>query len=561
MTEKTTTEKNVVENFITRIIDEDLASNKHSSIVTRFPPEPNGYLHIGHAKSICLNFGVAADYQGICHLRFDDTNPEKESDEYAQAIQEDIKWLGFDWQNNKFNASDYFDKLYEFAEQLIVKGLAYVDDQTPEQIRENRGDFNRPGIESPFRNRTVEENLALFRAMKAGEFDDGTKVLRAKIDMQSGNINMRDPVIYRIKRMHHIHTGDKWCIYPMYDFTHCISDALEGITHSLCTLEFEDHRPLYDWVLDHIDIDCHPQQIEFSRLNVSFTVTSKRRLNQLVEDKVVDGWNDPRMSTISGLRRRGYPPEAIRDFVKQVGVSKKESVISMTVLEDVIRNHLNKSAPRVMGVLRPLKVVIENYPEGQVEMLSGANHPQDESFGSREIPFSREIYVEQNDYLENANRKFFRLTEGREVRLRHAYYITCHKAIKDDSGQVVELRCTYDPESRGGTADGRKVKGTIHWISAAHAEPIEVRLYDRLFNHPNPASLEHFMDAVNPDSLEILPNAMLEPGIAEKNEDVVYQFERNAYFKRDKTHETNKPVFNQVVTMRDSWAKVEQSVK
>lgn len=552
------TEKNVTENFITHIIDEDLKNKKHSHIVTRFPPEPNGYLHIGHAKSICLNFGVAADYQGTCHLRFDDTNPEKESKEYAESIQKDILWLGFDWKTNKFHASDYFDQLYVFAEQLIEKGLAYVDDQTPEEIRENRGDFNRPGVESPFRERPVDENLTLFRAMKGGEFADGSKVLRAKIDMQSGNINMRDPVIYRIKRMHHINTGDAWCIYPMYDFTHCISDALEGITHSLCTLEFEDHRPLYDWVIDNIDIDCHPQQIEFSRLNVSYTITSKRRLSKLVEEGLVDGWNDPRMSTISGLRRRGYPPAAIRNFVKAVGFSKKESVISMTVLEDVIRNNLNKTAPRVMGVLNPLKVVIENYPEDKVEMLVGSNHPQDESYGSREIPFSRVIYVEQDDYKENANRKFFRLTEGREVRLRHAYYITCKEAIKDDEGKVIELRCSYDPESRGGTEDGRKVKGTIHWISAAHAEPIEVRLYDRLFNHPNPASLENFMDAVNPDSLEILPNAMLEPGIAAQEADVVYQFERNAYFKRDKTHETNKPVFNQVVTMRDSWEKLEQ---
>jgi glutaminyl-tRNA synthetase len=552
------TEKNLVENFITNIIDHDLATKKHDKVITRFPPEPNGYLHIGHAKSICLNFGVAADYQGTCHLRFDDTNPEKESKEYAESIQRDIKWLGFDWQANKFHASDYFDQLYGYGEELISKGLAYVDDQSPETIRENRGDFKRPGIDSPFRGRSVEENLQLFRAMKAGEFADGSKVLRAKIDMQSGNINMRDPVIYRIKRMHHINTGDKWCIYPMYDFTHCISDAIEGITHSLCTLEFEDHRPLYDWVLDNIDIACHPQQIEFSRLNVSFTITSKRKLNQLVEEKVVDGWDDPRMSTISGMRRRGYPPEAIREFVKQVGISKKESVISMTVLEDVLRNHLNKTAPRVMGVLKPLKVVIENYPEGQVEMLNASNHPQDDSFGSHEIPFSREIFVEQDDYQANANRKFFRLTEGREVRLRHAYYITCNEAIKDEAGNVIELRCTYDPESRGGTEDGRKVKGTIHWISAAHAEPIEVRLYDRLFNHPNPASLDNFLAAVNQDSLVILPNAMLEPGIAAQDADVVYQFERNAYFKRDKTHETDKPVFNQVVTMRDSWAKVEQ---
>jgi len=558
MTEKATDKKHVTENFITRIIDEDLASNKHNHVVTRFPPEPNGYLHIGHAKSICLNFGVAADYQGTCHLRFDDTNPEKESKEYAESIQRDIKWLGFDWQENKFHASDYFEQLYGFAVQLIEKGLAYVDDQTAQDMRENRGDFNRPGIDSPYRDRTVDENLTLFKAMRAGEYADGEKVLRAKIDMQSGNINMRDPVIYRIKRLHHINTGDEWCIYPMYDFTHCLSDALEGITHSLCTLEFEDHRPLYDWVIKHVNIECHPQQIEFSRLNVSYTITSKRKLNELVENEFVDGWNDPRMSTLSGLRRRGYPAAAIRDFVKQVGVSKKNSVISMTVLEDVIRNHLNQTSPRVMGVLHPLKVVIENYPDDQVEMLNGSNHPQDESFGSREIPFSREIYVEQSDYKENANRKFFRLTEGREVRLRHAYYITCQKAIKDAAGNVIELRCTYDPESRGGTEDGRKVKGTIHWISAAHAEPIEVRLYDRLFNHPKPASLDDYLNAINPNSLDILPNAMLEPGIAAQEADVVYQFERNAYFKRDKTHEKDKPVFNQVVTMRDSWAKLEQ---
>ncbi len=551
-------DKNVTENFITQIIDADIANGKHSNIVTRFPPEPNGYLHVGHAKSICLNFGLAQDYQAICHLRFDDTNPEKESNEYAESIKADIQWLGFDWGENNFHASDYFEQLYGYAEQLIEKGLAYVDDQTPEQIRENRGDFTTPGINSPYRDRSVDENLTEFRAMRSGEYADGSKVLRAKIDMQSGNINMRDPVIYRIKRMHHINTGDAWCIYPMYDFTHCISDAIEGITHSLCTLEFEDHRPLYDWVLDNIDIDCHPQQIEFSRLNVSYTITSKRKLNQLVENQLVDGWDDPRMSTISGMRRRGYPPEAIRNFVKEVGISKKESVISMTVLEDAVRNVLNKTAPRVMGVLKPLKVVIENYPEDKVEMLTGSNHPQDESFGLREIPFSREIYVEQDDYKENANRKFFRLTEGREVRLRHAYYITCREAIKDAEGNVVELRCTYDPESRGGTADGRKVKGTIHWISAAHAEPVEVRLYDRLFNHPKPAAVENFLDSINPDSLEILPNAMLEPGIVDQDKDVAYQFERNAYFKRDKTHETDRPVFNQVVTMRDSWAKLEQ---
>jgi len=553
------TDKYVTENFITQIIDADLASGKHTDIVTRFPPEPNGYLHIGHAKSICLNFGVAADYNGVCHLRFDDTNPEKESAEYTEAIREDVKWLGFDWGELQHNASDYFQQLYDYAIELINKGLAYVDDQSIEEIRENRGDFNTPGKNSPYRERSVAENLNLFEQMKAGEFDDGSKVLRAKIDMTSGNINMRDPVIYRIRRLHHIHTGDTWCIYPMYDFTHGISDAIEGVTHSLCTLEFEDHRPLYDWYLDNISMPNHPQQIEFSRLNLSFTITSKRKLNQLVENKLVDGWDDPRMSTLSGMRRRGYPPAAIREFIKRVGISKSESVISMTVLEDTLRSHLNKVAPRVMGVLRPLKVVIENYPEDKQEILTGANHPQDDSFGEREIPFSREIYVEQSDYKENANRKFFRLTEGREVRLRHAYYITCQKAIKNEQGDVVELRCTYDPESRGGTADGRKVKGTIHWVSAKHAKNIEVRLYDRLFNHPNPASLDNFLEAINPDSLTILKDALVEPYLLDADQDVVYQFERNAYFKRDKTHETDQPIFNQVVTMRDSWAKLEDN--
>ena len=553
------TDKNVTENFITQIIDTDLENGKHKSIATRFPPEPNGYLHIGHAKSICLNFGLALDYQTTCNLRFDDTNPEKESAEYAQSIQEDVQWLGFDWKQNKFYASDYFEQLFAYAQQLIEKGLAYVDDQSPEEIRENRGDFTTPGVNSPYRERPVEENLQLFRGMRAGEYADGSKVLRAKIDMTAGNINMRDPVIYRIKRMHHIRTGDAWCIYPMYDFTHCISDAIEGITHSLCTLEFEDHRPLYDWFLDHIDIDAHPQQIEFARLNVSFTITSKRKLSQLVENNHVDGWNDPRMSTISGMRRRGYPPEAIREFIKSVGVTKSESVIPMTVLEDSVRGVLNKTAPRVMGVLNPLKVVIENYPEGETEWVEGMNHPQDESFGTRKIPFSKVLYVEKSDYMENAPRKFFRLTEGREVRLRHAYYITCQEAIKNDAGEVVELRCTYDPESKGGTADGRKIKGTIHWVSAEHAEPIEVRLYDRLFNHPNPASVDDFLQALNPESLEILHNAVLEPGIVGQDDDVVYQFERNAYFKRDKTHESDKPIFNRVVTMRDSWAKLEQS--
>ena len=549
------TEKNVSENFITQIIDADLESGKHKDIVTRFPPEPNGFLHVGHVKSICLNFGLAEDYKGACNLRFDDTNPAKESVEYAQAIQRDVEWLGFKWNKEVRYSSDYFDQLYTYAQELIEKGLAFIDEQAAEEIRNNRGDFTHPGINSPYRDRASSESMDLFQRMKAGEFEDGKMVLRAKIDMQSGNLNMRDPIIYRIKRQHHIRTGDKWCIYPMYDFTHCISDALEGVTHSVCTLEFADHKPLYDWVLDNISIDCHPHQIEFNRLNQTFTITSKRKLNELVEEGVVDGWDDPRMPTVSGMRRRGYTPQSIREYAKKSTVTKKPSIIPMSMLEDCVRQELNAIAPRVMGILRPLKVVIENYPEGESEMIVAKNHPMDESFGNREIPFARELYIEADDYKENANRKFFRFTEGREVRLRYAYYLTCQRAIKNDAGEVIELRCTYDPETKGGSSpDGRKVKGTIHWVSAQHADDVELRLYDRLYNEKSPKG----MDNLNDNSLEILENAKIEPNIIDGSEGIRYQFERMGYFYRDKTYETNKPIFNRIVTLRDSWAKLEQ---
>ncbi len=549
------TDKNVSENFITQVIDEDLATGKHKRVHTRFPPEPNGYLHVGHVKSICLNFGIAEDYKGLCNLRFDDTNPAKESVEYAQAIQRDIQWLGFKWHEKVRYSSDYFDKLYNYAIELIEKDLAYVDEQSPQEIKDNRGDFTTPGTNSPYRDRPVAESLDLFARMKAGDFADGSMVLRAKIDMQSGNINMRDPILYRIKRAHHIRTGDKWCIYSMYDFTHCISDALEGITHSICTLEFEDHRPLYDWVLDNISLSCHPQQIEFNRLNQSFTITSKRKLNELVEKGKVDGWDDPRMPSVSGMRRRGYPPQSIRSYAQKSTVTKKPSTVPMSMLEDAVRHDLNATAPRIMAVIKPLKIVIENYPKGQNEILLAKNHPQDDSFGTREIPFARELYIEADDYKENANRKFFRFTEGREVRLRYAYYVTCQKAIKDEAGNVIELRCTYDPTTKGGRSDdGRKVKGTIHWVSVAHADAIEVRLYDRLFNKPKPVGVGD----LNPNSLEICSQAKIEPNIINADTEIRYQFERMGYFYRDKTHETDKPIFNRIVTLRDSWFKLDK---
>ncbi|HEB70125.1 MAG TPA: glutamine--tRNA ligase/YqeY domain fusion protein [Desulfobulbus sp.] len=546
--------------FIRQIIAEDLKSGKHKQVITRFPPEPNGFLHIGHAKSICLNFGIARENNSVCHLRFDDTNPGKESTEYVDSIQEDVHWLGFDWGEHLYYSSDYFDKLYDFAVELIQKGKAYVCHLNSEEMRRYRGTLTEPGKESPYRNRSVEENLALFNQMKNGDFEEGTCALRAKIDMASPNIIMRDPVIYRIMKTAHHRTGDRWCIYPMYDFTHCLSDMLEKITHSLCTLEFENNRALYDWVLDTLKTPCHPQQIEFARLNINFTVMSKRKLLQLVEENYVSGWDDPRMLTISGLRRRGYTPASIRNFCDGIGIGKRGSWIDMGVLENAVRDDLNVRAPRVLGVLRPLKVVITNYPEEQVEELEALNHPQHPEMGSRMVPFCREIYVEQNDFMEDAPRKFFRLSVGREVRLRYAYLITCREVIKDEEGNVIELRCTYDPETRGGSApDGRKVKGTIHWVSAPHALQAEIRLYDRLFSVENPDmdKEKDFKEFVNPDSLQILENSMLEPSLKKATATDRFQFERQGYFcldSRDSTPEA--PVFNRIVTLRDSWAKL-----
>ncbi|NLA58182.1 MAG: glutamine--tRNA ligase/YqeY domain fusion protein [Firmicutes bacterium] len=547
-------------NFIEDIIMKDLESGKHKEIVTRFPPEPNGYLHIGHAKSICLNFGLAEKFGGRCHLRFDDTDPEKESVEYVEAMKRDVKWLGFDWGEHLYHAADYFEQLYEYAVELIKKGLAYVDDLSPEEIREYRGTLTEPGRESPYRNRSVEENLDLFQRMRAGEFPDGSKVLRAKIDMASPNMNMRDPILYRIKRVNHYRTGDKWCIYPMYDFTHPISDALEGITHSICTLEFEDHRPLYDWVLENVSVPCRPQQIEFARLNLSYTITSKRKLLKLIEDGYVAGWDDPRVPTIAGVRRRGYTPEAIRDFCERVGVAKKNSVVDIAMLEHCVREDLNRRAPRVMAVLRPLKVVIENYPEGKVEELEAVNNPEDPSMGTRKVPFSREVFIEQEDFMEDPPKGYRRLAPGREVRLRYGYVIKCEKVIKDEDGNVVELRCTYDPETLGGsTPDGRKVRGIIHWVSAAHAVPAEVRLYDRLFTIENPGDVEDFWNYVNPESLIVLKDCKLEPSLADAEPGSFYQFERQGYFCVDIVD--SKPgslVFNRTVALKDSWAKIQK---
>ena len=551
-------EEAAASNFIRSIIENDLASGKHTSIHTRFPPEPNGYLHIGHANSICLNFGIARDFNGACNLRFDDTNPDKEEVEYMHAIEADVHWLGFEW-GGLYHASDYFDQLYDYAVELIKKGLAYVDDLSVEQLREYRGTLKQPGKNSPHRNRSVEENLDLFRRMRDGEFADGTRVLRAKIDMASPNINMRDPALYRIKRTHHHRTGDDWVIYPMYDFTHCISDAIEHITHSLCTLEFEDHRPLYDWVLDNITAPSHPRQIEFARLQLKYTVTSKRKLHQLVADKHVDGWDDPRMPTISGMRRRGFTPVSIRDFCDRIGVTKKDSFIEMAVLENSIREDLNEHALRVMGVLKPLKVTIENYPDGQVEEMEAQNHPQHPEMGTRKVPFSKTLYIERDDFMEDAPKKFFRLSVGREVRLRYAYYVTCTDVIKDDNGEVVELICSYDPQTRGGSSpDGRKVKGTIHWVSAEHAIDAQVNLYDRLFTHPNPGGSENFLEHLNPDSLAVLTHCKLEPSLADADPDKHYQFERTAYFVLDNHTDAAHPVFNRTVTLRDTWAKIDK---
>jgi len=547
-------------NFIRQIIDTDLAAGKHAGkVVTRFPPEPNGYLHIGHAKSICLNFGIARDYAGaVCHLRFDDTNPAKEELEFVEAIKTDVAWLGFDWQQNLFHSSDYFEQIYQFATQLIEMGKAYVCDLNAEEIREYRGTLTEPGRDSPWRDRSIEENLDLLQRMRAGEFADGSRVLRAKIDMASPNMNLRDPALYRVKHAHHPVTGDAWCIYPMYDFTHCLSDAIEGITHSLCTLEFEDHRPLYDWVLDTLETDHHPQQIEFSRLNLDYTVMSKRKLQTLVKEQKVSGWDDPRMPTISGLRRRGYTAAAIREFCQRIGVTRHDNIIEMGVLESCIREDL-EAAPRVLGVINPLKVVITNYPAEQVEHLTAQNHPQYPEMGSRELPFSGELWVERDDFMEEPPKKFFRLGPGREVRLRYGYYVTCTDVIKDANGEVTEIHCTYDPATRGGSSpDGRKVKGTIHWVSAAHAFDAEVRLYDRLFNEPNPgAAGDDFLQLLNPDSLQIMANAKLEPGLADAKAGVGYQFERLGYFCVDEGA-GGEPVFNRTVTLRDSWAKMKR---
>jgi glutaminyl-tRNA synthetase len=543
--------------FIRDIVATDLESGKHQSVVTRFPPEPNGYLHLGHAKSICLNFGVAAEFGGRCNLRFDDTNPTKEEQEYIDAIQRDVRWLGFDWgEGNLHFASDYFEQLYDWAVILIRDGKAYVDDQSPEEMRIARGTLTEPGRNSPFRDRSVEENLDLFARMRAGEFPNGARVLRAKIDMASGNINLRDPVIYRILHAHHPRTGDSWKIYPSYDFAHGQSDAIEHVTHSICTLEFEDHRPLYDWCLDNLPVPSRPHQYEFARLNMTYTLLSKRVLTELVRGGHVTGWDDPRMPTLAGLQRRGIPAEALREFVKRIGVAKANSTVDLSMFDFAVRETLNRTAQRRMAVLRPLKVVIENYPEGQVEQLDAVNHPDDASLGSRQIPFSRELYIEHEDFMEEPPKKFFRMAPGREVRLRYGYFITCRDVVKNDKGEVVELRCTYDPETRGGNApDGRKVKATIHWVSAAHAVPAEVRIYEQLFATPTPDAA-NFAAQLNANSLEVLDDAMLEPALISDKLDGAVQFERQGYFCHDKDSTSGKPVFNRTVGLRDSYAKL-----
>jgi glutaminyl-tRNA synthetase len=548
--------------FIRGIVADDIGAGKHHGrVATRFPPEPNGYLHIGHAKSICLNFGVAEENGGTCNLRFDDTNPAKEDVEYVTAIKDDVRWLGFGWSAELY-ASDYFEQLYRFAVQLIRKGLAYVDSLNADEIRAHRGTPTEPGRNSPYRDRPVAENLDLFARMRAGEFPDGAHVLRAKIDMASPNFNMRDPTLYRIRHAAHHRTGDAWCIYPMYDFAHPLSDALERITHSLCTLEFEDHRPLYDWLVNNLVEDDKPQQIEFARLNLNYTVMSKRKLLQLVQQGLVSGWDDPRMPTITGLRRRGYTPESIRDFCSRIGVAKKENVIDYAQLEHSIREDLNRRAPRVMAVLRPLKVVLTNYPDGQIEEVDVINNPEDPSAGTRRVPFSRELWIERDDFLENPPKKFFRLSRGREVRLRCAYFITCHEVIKNDLGEIVELRCVYDPATRGGDApDGRRVKSTLHWVSAAHAIPAEVRLYDRLFSVEDPervAAGKTFLDNLNPSSLEVLQGARLEPGLASATPGLQVQFERLGYFCVDPDSRPGALVFNRTVSLRDTWARISE---
>jgi len=549
--------------FIRAIINEDRKNNKNEGRVhTRFPPEPNGYLHIGHAKSICLNFGIAAEYHGKCNLRFDDTNPSKEEVEYVDSIKQDIAWLGFDWEDRLYFASDYFEKLYEYAVELIKKGRAYVCSLSPDEIRDYRGTFTKPGRMSPYRNRPVEENLDLFERMRAGEFEDGTHVLRAKIDMASPNMNMRDPTVYRIRHEEHHRTGTTWCIYPMYDFTHCLSDSLEGITHSICTLEFEDHRPLYDWFLDELSVPCHPQQIEFARLNLSNTVMSKRKLLELVQQKQVSGWDDPRMPTIAGMRRRGYTPESVKSFCERIGVAKKDSMVDIALLEHCVREDLNKKAPRVMAVLRPIKVVLVNYPEDLVEDMEAVNNPEDPAMGTRTVPFSRELYIERDDFMENPPRKFYRLGPGREVRLRYAYFITCVDVIKDETtGEVVELHCTYDPETRGGDApDGRRVKATLHWVSAPHALAADVRLYDCLFtDEETEAKSGNAAQRLNQRSLEILSSCRVEPSLAGAAPGTRFQFERQGYFCVDPDSTDGTIVFNRTVSLRDTWARIQKA--
>ncbi|HXL67451.1 MAG TPA: glutamine--tRNA ligase/YqeY domain fusion protein [Xanthobacteraceae bacterium] len=549
------------QDFIRDIIRADLAAGRHRAVVTRFPPEPNGYLHIGHAKSICLNFGVAEEFGGRCHLRFDDTNPTKEEQEYIDAIERDVRWLGFDWGKHLHHASDYFEQLYEWADHLIRSGKAYVDDQSQEEMRITRGTLTEPGKNSPFRDRSVEENRDLFRRMRAGEFPNGARVLRAKIDMASGNINLRDPVLYRILHASHPRTGDKWRIYPSYDFAHGQSDAIEGITHSICTLEFEDHRPLYDWFLDNLPVPSRPRQYEFARLNLSYTVLSKRVLTELVRGGHVTGWDDPRMPTLAGLRRRGVPPEAIRDFVKRIGVAKANSLVDMGMLEFSIREFLNKTAPRRMAVLRPLKVVIENYREGTSEEIEALNHPEDKSAGTRKLRFGRELYVEREDFMENPPKKFFRLSPGKEVRLRYAYFITCREAVKNADGEVTELRCTYDPATRGGETppDGRKVQATLHWVSAADTVTAEVRLYNPLFTRPDPSAGDFAAD-LNPNSVEVLADCRLEPSLAATKPGATVQFERQGYFCLDPDSEPGRPMFNRTVGLRDTWAKVKAGI-
>jgi glutaminyl-tRNA synthetase len=545
--------------FIRDIVAADLRSGKHKEAVTRFPPEPNGYLHLGHAKSICLNFGIPGQFGGRCHLRFDDTNPTKEEQEYIDAIERDVRWLGFDWGEHLYHASDYFDRLYEWALALIRKGLAYVDDLSADEIRAHRGTLTEPGRESPYRGRTPEENLALFERMRAGEFPDGARVLRAKIDMASPNINLRDPVMYRILHATHPRTGDRWCLYPTYDYAHGQSDAIEGITHSLCTLEFEDHRPLYDWFLEHLPVPSRPRQIEFARLKLTYTVLSKRFLLQLVREGRVRGWDDPRMPTLSGIRRRGFPPEALRQFAEAIGVAKRESVVEYAALEHAARDVLNRTAPRRMGVLRPLKVVLTNYPEGQVEEFQAVNNPEEPAAGTRPVPFSRVLYVERDDFMEDPPKKFYRLSPGREVRLRYAYLVTCREAVKDAAGEVVEVRCTYDPATRGGSApDGRSPKATLHWVSAAHAEPAEVRLYEHLFRVPEPGAGGDLLADLNPRSEDVVSDCRVEPGLGRLRPGDRLQLERLGYFCVDGDSGDGRLVLNRTVTLRDTWAKVQK---